>query len=107
MSTASLHCGMVCCARGWWFHAPSSPGDSGTTRAHYDARALAAVRRLCGWHFSHVPQTKSAAEDSTQKPKSPASGAFASRHTSTPYRVELKLRHSPPLFSSVAPAMKE
>jgi hypothetical protein len=40
MSTASLHCGIVCCARGFWCHAPKGSGVSGATRAHYDARAL-------------------------------------------------------------------
>ena len=83
MSTASLHCGIVCCARGFWCHAPKGSGVSGATRAHYDARALEwAVRPCVSGVRTKGQRTARDAEVSIQKLKSQRLRALASRLTS-------------------------
>ena len=102
MCTASLHCGMVCCARGFWTNAPKDSGVSGATRAHYDARALSAVRRLLAFPFKSLSgrgsTPNSAAEDSIQKLKSQRIGALALRTLSLSLAWSQKLWHTPPIF---------
>ena len=82
MCTASLHCGMVCCARGFWTNAPKDSGVSGLARAHYDARAIMAVRPYVSAVQTTGQRTTYVAEVSIQKLKSQRLKALASRLTS-------------------------
>ena len=82
MCTASLHCGIVCCACGFWTNAPKDSGVSGATRAHYDACAFMAVRPYVSAVRNSGQRTACDAEDSIQKLKSQRHRALASRLTS-------------------------
>ncbi len=85
MCTASLHCGSVCCACGFWTNAPKDSGVSGATRAHYDARAFKAVRPCVSAVRNKGQKTAYVAEVSIQKLKSQRLIALASRHISISY----------------------
>ena len=82
MCTASLHCGSVCCACGFWTNAPKDSGVSGATHAHYDACAFMAVRPCVSAARNNGQRTARDAEDSIQKLKSQRLRALASRLTS-------------------------
>ncbi len=105
MSTAFRYCGLEGGACGFGIYAPRPPGDSGKTRAYYDACARAkAVGQLSGLRQLQFLRQKRLQNFAQMRPKCKSGAEIATQWICVPAHFDVTssrgawLRHSPPIF---------
>ena len=105
MSTAFRYCGLEGGACGFGIYAPRPPGDSGKTRAYYDACAQASKGRQLGSLLQLQLKRRKRLQNFVQMWPKNESDAEIAAHVSFAASLLLnlnsrgaKLRHSPPIF---------